>query len=296
MNDYVAPKDLVREAVDLAAKKADLSVRDMLIRGALSGAFLGFATSLVFTVYAQGLPPIVGAILFPVGFVILVLLGLELATGNFALLPAGLLAGKVKLSRLLRNWTWVYVGNLLGSLLYVALFYLVITNWHTGNGGPVADLLKQAALKKTVGYAALGGSGWGTAFVKAILCNWMVTIGTLMALASRSAFGKIAAMWLPIMTFFALGFEHSIVNMFVIPSGMALGAPISVAQFLLWNLMPVTLGNIVAGAVFTGTALYATYPTKTRAGAEMNSPAVSTLTSDPQSAFATAPAATLNPM
>ncbi len=296
MNDYVAPKDLVREAVDLAAKKADLSVRDMLIRGALSGAFLGFATSLVFTVYAQGLPPIVGAILFPVGFVILVLLGLELATGNFALLPAGLLADKVKLSRLLRNWTWVYVGNLLGSLLYVALFYLAITNWHTGNGGPVADLLKQAALKKTVGYATLGGSGWGTAFVKAILCNWMVTIGTLMALASRSAFGKIAAMWLPIMTFFALGFEHSIVNMFVIPSGMALGAPISVTQFLLWNLIPVTLGNVVAGAVFTGTALYATYPTKTPACAEMNSPAVSTLTSDPQSAFATAPAATLNPM
>jgi formate transporter len=295
MNDYVAPKDLIREAVDLAARKADLSVKDMLIRGALSGAFLGFATSLVFTVNSQGLPSIVGAILFPVGFVILVLLGLELATGNFAVLPAGLLAGNVKLTRLLRNWTWVYAGNLIGSLLFVALFYLAITNFRSGSGGPVADLLKQAALKKTVGYAAIGGAGWGTAFVKAILCNWMVTIGTMMALASRSTFGKIAAMWLPIMTFFALGFEHSVVNMFVIPSGMILGAPISLAQFVLWNLLPVTLGNIVAGAFFTGAALYATYPT-TPKPIDIATPASPSLASDPPPAFATSHAPTLKPM
>jgi formate transporter len=295
MTDYVAPKDVVREAVHLAARKADLSIKDMLIRGALSGAFLGFATSLVFTVNSQGLPSIVGAILFPVGFVLLVLLGLELATGNFALLPAGLLAGNVKFPRMIRNWMWVYVGNLIGSLLFVALFYLALTNFRTGNGGPVAELLKQAALKKTVGYAALGGSGWGAAFVKAILCNWMVTIGTMMALASRSTLGKIAAMWLPIMTFFALGFEHSIVNMFVIPSGMVLGAPISLTQFLLWNLLPVTLGNIVAGAFFTAAALYATYPT-TPKHIELTTAARSALAADPQPAFATASAPTLNPM
>jgi formate transporter len=295
MTDYVTPKELVCEAVDLAARKAELSVKDMLIRGALSGALLGFATSLAFTVNSQGLPPIVGAILFPVGFVILVLLGLELATGNFALLPASLLAGNVTLPRLFRNWMSVYVGNLVGSLLYVALFYLAITNFRTGNGGPVAELFKQAALKKTVGYATLGGSGWGSAFVKAILCNWMVTIGTMMALVSRSTSGKIAAMWLPIMTFFALGFEHSIVNMFVIPSGMVLGAPISLAQFLLWNLVPVTLGNIIAGAFFTGAALYATYPT-TPKRIELSTPPIATVATDPQPAFATAPAATLNPM
>jgi formate/nitrite transporter len=247
-------------------------------------------------VYSQGLPPIVGAILFPVGFVILVLLGLELATGNFAVLPVGLFAGTVKFSRLLRNWMWVYIGNLIGSLLFVALFYLAITNWHTGNGGPIGDLLKQAALQKTVAYAALGGSGWGTAFVKAILCNWMVTIGALMALSSRSTLGKIAAMWLPIMTFFALGFEHSVVNMFVIPSGMVLGAPISIAQFLFWNLLPVTLGNIVAGAFLTGAALYATYPTSSPRRAEVATPAVASLATDSQPAFAAGPAPSLNPM
>jgi formate transporter len=260
MTDYVAPKELMQEAVQLAKRKSDLPVRDMLIRGILAGAFLGYATSLVFVVLSQGLPPIVGAILFPVGFVILVLLGLELVTGNFALLPAGVMAGTVRFTKLLRNWGWVYLGNMIGSVLYAALFYLAITSWRTGNGGAIADLLKQAAQKKTLAYVTLGPAGWGTAFVKAILCNWMVTIGAVLALASKSTVGKIAAMWLPIMTFFALGFEHSVVNMFLIPSGMMLGAPISVGQALLWNLLPVTIGNLVAGTLFTGIALYATYP------------------------------------
>src|SRR5713226_6087710 len=260
MTDYVNPKELLQEAVQLAKRKSDLPARDMLIRGILAGAFLGYATSLAIVVTSQGLAPIVGAILFPVGFVMLVLLGLELVTGNFALLPAGVMAGTVRVTKLLRSWSWVCLGNLIGSVFYAALFYLVITNWRTGNGGAVADLLKQAAQKKTLAYAALGYSGWGTALVKAVLCNWMVTIGAVLALASRSTVGKIAAMWLPIMTFFALGFEHSVVNMFLIPSGMLLGAPISVSQALFWNLLPVTLGNMVAGTLLTGMALYATYP------------------------------------
>jgi formate/nitrite transporter len=262
MTDYVSPKELLQEAVQLAKRKSELTARDMLIRGILAGAFLGYATSLAIIATSQGLPPIVGAILFPVGFVMLVLLGLELVTGNFALLPMGVMAGTVRFTKLLRNWCWVYLGNLIGSLLYAALFYLAITNWRTGNGGAVADLLKQAAQKKTLAYMALGPSGWATALVKAVLCNWMVTIGAMLALASRSTAGKIAAMWLPIMTFFALGFEHSVVNMFLIPSGMLLGAPISLGQGLLWNLIPVTIGNLVAGTVLTGLALYATYSTQ----------------------------------
>jgi formate/nitrite transporter len=253
----------MQEAVQLARRKSELPVRDMLIRGILAGAFLGYATSLVFVVLSQGIAPIVGAILFPVGFVILVLLGLELVTGNFALLPAGVMAGTVRVSKLLRNWGCVYLGNLIGGLLYAALFYLAITSWRTGNGGSVADLVKQAAQKKTLAYMALGSQGWGTAFVKAILCNWMVTIGAMLALVSRSTVGKITAMWLPIMTFFALGLEHSVVNMYLIPSGMMFGAPISVRQALFWNLLPVTLGNLVAGALLTGAALYATYPSET---------------------------------
>jgi formate transporter len=262
--DYVSPPEILSEAISVARRKAGLSIMDMVVRGILSGAFLGYATSLAMVIVSQGLPPIVGAILFPVGFVMLALLGLELATGNFALLPAGLLRGDVSWGKLMRNWFWVYAGNLLGSVLYAGLFYLAITNWGTSNGGALGDLARQAALKKTVAYAALGGSGWATAVVKGILCNWMVTLGAILALASRSTAGKIAAMWLPIMMFFALGYEHSIVNMYVIPTGMMLGAPISLGKWWIWNQLPVTLGNIISGALFTGAALYFTYARKPR--------------------------------
>ena len=260
--DYVNPKELVQDALAVAERKASLSVGDMLVRGSLSGVFLGFATSLAVVVTAQGMAPIVGAILFPVGFVMLVLLGLELATGNFALLPVGFVAGRVSYGRLLRNWGWVYLGNFLGSLFYALLFYWAVTNVGTTSSGAVGDLLKSAAQKKTLAYLALGPRGWAAAFIRGILCNWMVTIGALMALVSRSTIGKVVAMWLPIMTFFAQGFEHSIVNMFVIPAGMMFGAPVSIRNWLVWNQLPVTLGNIVSGALFTGIALYATYREK----------------------------------
>jgi formate/nitrite transporter len=213
-------------------------------------------------VQTQGLPPLVGAILFPVGFVMLVLLGLELATGNFAVLAAGVAAGEITAARMLRNWVWVYLGNLVGSIGYALLFYLALTNCGANNGGPLGDLLRAAAQKKTTAYLAMGAGGWATAFVKAVLCNWMVTVGALLALVSRSTIGKIAAMWLPILTFFAQGFEHSIVNMFVIPAGMMLKAPVSVGDWWLWNQIPVTLGNILSGSVFTGLAMYATFRAK----------------------------------
>ncbi len=267
--DYVNPVELVQEALRVAKKKTALSTKDLLLRGFLAGAFLAYATSLVMIVLSQSLPPVVGALLFPVGFVMLVLLGLELATGNFALLPAALAAGEISVGKMLRNWGWVYLGNLMGSVFYAALFYLAVTNCGASNGGALGDLLKQAAQKKTLAYMALGTSGWTTAFIKGILCNWMVTIGAVLAMASRSTVGKIIAMWLPIMTFFAHGYEHSIVNMFIIPAGMFFGAPVSLKQWWLWNQLPVTLGNVVSGALLTGLALYFTFRTKQpRSGAE----------------------------
>jgi len=123
----------------------------------------------------------------------------------------------------------------------------------------------------------------------------MVTIGAVLALASRSTVGKIVAMWLPILTFFALGFEHAVVNMFVISSGMIFGAPISVGQFLFWNLLPVAIGNIVAGALFTGVALYVTYPS---ASTHAVSPAPQMTEMQEERKLALGPASTtsLNPM
>jgi formate transporter len=112
---------------------------------------------------------------------------------------------------------------------------------------------------KTLGYAKLGSAGLVPATAKAVLCNWMVTLGVVMSLTSQSTIGKIAAMWLPILTFFAQGFEHSVVNMFVIPAGMMLGAHVSFADWWMWNQIPVTVGNVAGGLIFTGLALYATH-------------------------------------
>lgn len=260
--DYVTPRELAACAVELAQQKSELSTADLLLRGIIAGALLGIATSFAFLAAAQGLPPLVGAIIFPVGFVMLVLLGQELATGNFALLPMGVMAGKIRLSKLLRNWTWVYLGNLIGSLLYAALFYLSLTNSGRSDGGVLAEIFRQAAQKKTLAFQALGASGWATAVVRAMLCNWMVTLGAVLSLASRSTIGKVLAMWLPITIFFALGYEHSIVNMFVIPTGILLGAPVSFVKWWWWNQIPVTLGNIVSGVLFTAAPLFATYCSK----------------------------------
>src|SRR5262249_7086407 len=149
-----------------------------------------------------------GALVFPVGFVMIVLLGLELVTGNFALLPPGLLEGRVPLGALLANWGWVFLGNLLGSIFYALLFVVTLT--------PESEMAKQlmaVAEAKTLGYARLGAHGMAVVLAKGILCNWMVTLGVAMALTSQATSGKIVAMWLPIMTFFAQGFEHSVVNM-----------------------------------------------------------------------------------
>ena len=101
-----------------------------------------------------------------------------------------------------------------------------------------------------------------TSFVKAMLCNWMVCLGVVMAMTTTSTVGKLAALWMPIFIFFAQGFEHSVVNMFIIPTGMMMGAKVTVAQWWLWNQIPVTLGNLVGGFTFTGLALYVTYKPK----------------------------------
>jgi formate/nitrite transporter len=270
---YITPDVVVANMVQVGERKARLGFKDCLIRGFLSGALLGYATTLALTAAGQTGLPIVGALIFPVGFVMIVLLGLELVTGNFALLPLPVLEGRVGWSQLLANWAWVFIGNLLGSVLYALLFSLTLNDT-----APIGQAIVKAAEAKTLGYQALGWQGMEVVLVKAVLCNWMVTLGVVMALTSQSTIGKIAAMWLPILTFFAQGFEHSVVNMFLIPAGMLLGAKVSMADWWLWNQLPVTIGNIVGGVVFTGLALYVTHGTPKKA-----TPAVATTPFIPES-------------
>lgn len=250
---YIKPDAVVENMIEVGRAKGGLPTRALLLRGVLSGMLLGVATTLAFTFAIQTGAPIAGALVFPVGFVMIVLLGLELVTGNFALLPVAVADGRLSLSRMLSAWGWVFVGNLLGSLLYAVLFS------YTAPKPEMVEMIVKAATAKTLGYQSAGAAGMTALFVKAMLCNWMVTMGAVMALTSASTAGKVLAMWLPILTFFAQGFEHSVVNMFVIPAGMMMGAKVSIGQWWMWNQIPVTLGNVVGGALFTGLALYWTH-------------------------------------
>lgn len=264
--DYIAPLEVVRNMVSAGAAKGALSRKDLLIRGFLSGALLGYATSLAFLAAGQTGYPIIGALVFPVGFVMIVLLGLELATGSFALLPLAWKEGRLSGATMVTNLGWVLLGNLLGSMFYGALLAGALTTMgQSPDATGIAAKIVAVAQAKTLGYAKFGAAGMATVFIKAILCNWMVCLGVVMAMTSKSTIGKIAAAWLPIFVFFAHGFEHSIVNMFVIPTGMLLGAKVSLADWWLWNQIPVTLGNIVGGYLFTGLALYLTHGAKTAA-------------------------------
>ncbi len=263
--DYVKPVDVVRSMVDTGVAKSQLSVKDLLIRGFLSGAILGFATELAITALAQTGIGLVGALIFPVGFIMIVLLGLELVTGNFGLLPLGYSEGRISLGAMLANFAWVFLGNLIGAVVYAVLAYSALTMaGHGIDATGVAERFVKIATAKTVAYQNAGTAGMITVFVKAMLCNWMVCLGVVMAMTSTSTIGKIVGAYMPIMMFFALGFEHSVVNMFVIPIGMMLGAHVSIAQWWLWNEIPVTLGNLAGGLVFTGMALYATFGVQNR--------------------------------
>ena len=258
--DYIKPLDVVRNMISTGTAKAGLSTKDLLIRGFLSGALLGFATSLALTATLQTNVPLVGALVFPAGFVMIVLLGLELVTGSFALVPLAGVTGQRSPAQVAANLGWVFFGNLLGSVVYGLLLYVALTSMGTEAPAGVAAKLVALAEAKTNAYAAHGAAGLITVFVKAVLCNWMVCLGVVMAMTSHSTVGKIVAMWLPVVMFFAQGFEHSVVNMFVIPTGMMMGAKVSVADWWLWNQLPVTAGNIVGGLLFTGLFLYWTYP------------------------------------
>jgi formate transporter len=182
-----------------------------------------------------------------------VLLGLELVTGSFAIVPLARLEGRASWGAVVANWSWVFVANLLGSIAFGALIAISLTNMGKAEVAGVAARIVSVAEAKTIGNAALGTAGMVSVFVKAILCNWLVCLGVVMGLTSTSTVGKIAAIWLPIFLFFALGFEHAVVNMFIIPTGMLLGAKVT------WGDWWLTLGNIVGGFVFTGLAIYLTY-------------------------------------
>ena len=179
--DYIKPDDLVENMGNAGKAKVKLAIKDMIIRGMLSGMILGVATTLAFQTRIEFAKNVMGGVIFPVGFVMIVLLGLELVTGNFAVLPVSLFQKKITLAELGRNWSWVFVGNLLGALLFAGLFMAT-----TKSGTPVVDQIKAVAVAKTVAYHNNGWTGMKEVFFKAMLCNWLVTMGVVMAFTSTS--------------------------------------------------------------------------------------------------------------
>ena len=257
--DYVKPVDMVAAMSESGAVRADLSISDMLVRGMMAGALLGIATSLALTGAVQTGVPFAGALIFPVGFVMIVALGLELVTGNFAILAVSAMAGRCTWGAVNRNWIWGFIGNLIGSVIYALLLVIALTNvWHVAPTG-VAQRIIDTAVLKTTAYQPFGFAGIVSAFVKAMLCNWMVCLGVTMAMMSTSTVGKLFGAWLPIFIFFAQGFEHAVVNMFVIPAGMMLGAKVTFGDWWLWNQIPVTLGNLVGGLLFIAIPWFLTF-------------------------------------
>ena len=194
----------------------------------------------------------------------ILLLNLELVTGSFAMVPIAMLRHKTTTALMLRNFFWAFTGNLLGSLFYAALYSLYVTQFGNVEESLLINKMMTVAESKTLAYQAYGSEGIALVFVKAILCNWMVTMGAVMAFTSESTIGKIAAMWIPVFIFFAQGFEHAVVNMFVIPAAIMIGSDITLGDWWLWNQIPVTIGNFLSGFLFTGLALHLITKTKSK--------------------------------
>jgi len=161
--------------------------------------------------------------------------GAELFTGNTALVTAAKQEGKIGTGALIKNWSASYLGNFVGSLIMAYLAF------QSGTLGAAPGAVNIATAKCSL--------TWGAAFTRGILCNWLVCMAVYMASGCSSMIGKMTAVWFPISAFVALGLDHSVANMFIIPLGMLRGAEITIGQFFAKNLIPVTLGNIVGGAL-----------------------------------------------
>lgn len=273
---YVQPAEFAAKMIEAGESKVMMSTKDTLIRSYMAGAILALAAAFAVTIAVNTGNFLVASLLFPVGFCMLYLLGFDLLTGVFTLAPLALLARRpgVNWGGVLRNWGLVFVGNFAGALTTAVFMAVIFTMGFSQEPNAVGQKIGVIGEARTVGYAAAGASGFLTVFVRAVMCNWMVSTGVVAAMMSSSVSGKIMAMWMPILVFFYLGFEHSIVNMFLFPSGIMLGGNFTWGDYLLYNEFPVIVGNLVGGLTFVGGMIYAThYKTSPKRNAGISTPA-----------------------
>ncbi len=258
---YLAPAEFVTKMVDAGESKLLMSTRDTLIRAYMAGAILALGAAFAVSVNVNTGNPLIGALLFPVGFCLLYLLGFDLLTGVFTLAPLAVLDKRPGASwaGVLRNWSLVFCGNFAGALTVALFMAIIFTFGFTEAPNAIGQKIGSIGEGRTVGYAAHGAAGMLTLFIRGVMCNWMVSTGVVAAMMSTNVSGKVIAMWMPILVFFYMGFEHSIVNMFLFPSGLMLGGHFTMLDYLVWNEIPTVIGNLVGGLTFVGATLYSTH-------------------------------------
>jgi len=273
--NFMTPAEVAAAVCNAGKAKTELPFLKMVLLGILAGAYIGFGANLATKI---GSAPdadsaggffLFGAV-FSVGLMLVVIGGAELFTGNNMACFASALNGQASWGGMLYNWVVVYFANFIGSLLLVYIIfagmYWVAVDPATGSIGLSAMGAKAVAIAK--GKMSLS---WSAVFFRSIGCNWLVCLAVWLAFAAKDVTGKILAIFFPIMAFVSSGFEHCIANMYFIPMGIIIAqkapaavadkfsmAPDTVASFFTYgnfisaNLVPVTLGNIVGGAIFVG--------------------------------------------
>ena len=253
MNGFCTPKEIAGIWTNNGIAKANLPAHKMILLGILAGMYIGFgacvfvmATSVGDTGFESMFMKLVGASLFPVGLMMVVLCGAELFTGN-NLLTLALMQKKITVGKMLKNWIIVYIANLIGSVLLA--FVLAKSGLFGGAAGERA--IAVATAKTAAPFMEM--------LLRGVLCNILVVLALWFQAGAKSLIGKIFAIWFPIMLFVFAGFEHSIANMTYIPLGMFLGADVSVGTMFTANLIPVTIGNLIGGAVLIPVFYYFSY-------------------------------------
>ncbi|MFH1778093.1 MAG: formate/nitrite transporter family protein [Candidatus Omnitrophota bacterium] len=252
----------------ICVKKVNTSVFRKTVLGILAGVYIGFGAALA-TLIGHDLAKYVGlgfakfitGAVFSVGLMLVVIAGAELFTGNNLMLMS-VLDKKAPLKKMIGKWAVVYAANFIGAI-FIAYLYYQTNLWKAGDMAVGLSALKIANAKVNLTFTE--------AITRGILCNWLVCLAVWMAIASREVVGKIFAIFFPIMAFVALGFEHSVANMYFIPMGMFLkGAGIAAGtglnltnltwgNFIIRNLIPVTIGNVIGGAFLVGYLYWLVY-------------------------------------